>query len=130
MSVTEPIVPRVELIATVAPPVVMLLPDASFNCTVMVALEPPTLSELVELVTVEVDVEGIPPVTVKAAEVAELRPVEEKTRYWLTLDAPVYDKSDQLARPDTADRVVVPARPEPLCRETSIAAVDAVTVLS
>jgi hypothetical protein len=74
--VTEPIVPRVELIATVAPPLVRLLPAESLSCTVIVALEPPTLIEAAELVTVDVDVDALPaaPVAVKVTGEPEREP--------------------------------------------------------
>lgn len=50
------------------------------SCTVIVALEPPALIEAAELVTVDVDVDALPAVTVKAEVVAEVRPVEERTK--------------------------------------------------
>ena len=77
---TEPTVPRVELLATVAPPLVRLLPAESLSCTVIVALEPPALIEAAELVTVDVDIDALPAVTVKAEVVAEVRPVEERIK--------------------------------------------------
>ena len=80
LSVTEPMVPLVVDIVTVAPPLVIELPAASLSCTVMVEPEPPAVTEVGDAEIVEVEADGIPCVTVNAADVADVSPEELRTR--------------------------------------------------
>ena len=67
LSITALNVPRVLATATVSPPVVRLLPLASFNCTVIVeVLAPLAVIEVGEAAMLEVRAEATAPVMLKA----------------------------------------------------------------
>lgn len=133
LSVTPPKDPSVEDMVTVAPPVVMVLPWASFSCTVIVEPAPPTLIEALDAVMVDVDAAAVPGVTLNAVEVAGAKSVAVNSRNLDTPDAPEYTKSLHWTWPEVAATATVPVSapvPGAPCSDAVITCVELVTVFA